>query len=199
MNKTLSLAFAIPAVIFTFSAHCENDWYLGAQYSAQEVTSLPDRDFNTLGIIAGYQYNQFLSFETRFSKGISGYSDPLYVSDSTNAEYKEDIDNQASFFIKASYPIISSFNVYALAGMTKSKYEITTTLSQIDIEGNTTTTYPHMIKKSESGFSYGVGLSYQVYEYFYLFIDYQVLPELEIVSGGSLGWKSSSFGVNYAF
>ncbi|MCP4325600.1 MAG: porin family protein [Alteromonadales bacterium] len=134
---------------------------MGAQYSAQELTSLPNRDFQTAGVVAGYQYNQFFSLETRFNTGTSGYSSyPFSVDGLSDAEYKEEIDTQASLFIKGSYPISNSFNIYALAGLTKSKYEITTTNNYTDLEGNTTVTYPSLINFSESGFSYGLGLNY---------------------------------------
>ena len=197
MNKILPLVLTTLALPFAFTANASNegDWYVGAQYSAQELTSLPDRDFQTAGVVAGYQYNQFFSLETRFNTGTSGYSSyPFSVDGFSDAEYKEKIDTQASLFIKGSYPIFNSFNIYALAGLTKSKYEITTTNSYTDLEGNTTVTYPSLIKFSESGFSYGLGLNYQLTDAFTVFVDYKVLPEL---MGSS--WKSTSLGVSYSF
>jgi opacity protein-like surface antigen len=201
MKKTLSLTFTTLALTFGFSVHAEdeNNWYLGAQYSAQEVTSLPDRKFKTVGVVGGYQYNKYFALETRYNTGTSGYSHPFYVNGASDDQYKEDIDTQASLFIKASYPIFNSFGIYALAGLTKSEYEITTSRSATDLEGNTTTTYPHIIKHSENGFTYGIGLNYQITEAFTLFIDYQVLPELSIGTDGSSSWKSTNLGVTYTF
>jgi hypothetical protein len=71
MKKTLSLTFATLALTFGFSVHAEdeNNWYLGAQYSAQEVTSLPDRKFKTVGVVGGYQYNKYFALETRYNTG----------------------------------------------------------------------------------------------------------------------------------
>ncbi|MCJ8295637.1 MAG: porin family protein [Colwellia sp.] len=200
MKKTLSLTFATLALTFGFSVHAEdeNNWYLGAQYSAQEVSSQPDGEFKTVGVIGGYQYNKNFSLEARYNTGTSGYSSQFYVG-ASDEEYKEDIDTQASLFIKASYPIFNSFGIYVLAGVTKSKYEITTSSSYTDLEGNTTTTYPHMIKHSESGFTYGAGLNYQVTEAVALFIDYQVLPDLIIGSGRADSWENINVGVHYAF
>ncbi len=197
MSKKLPLAFATLALSCTVTANASNEssLYLGAQYSAQELTLLPNRDFQTAGIIAGYQYNQFFSLEARFNTGISGYSShPFSENGFSDAEYKEDIDSQASLFLKASYPIFNSFNIYALAGMTQSKYEITTISSFTDIEGITTDTYPSLIKLSESGFSYGLGLNYQMTSAFIVFFDYKILPDL---MGSS--WKSASFGASYSF
>jgi hypothetical protein len=44
-----------------------------------------------------------------------------------------------------------------------------------------------------------VGLNYKISEAFSLFIDYQVLPDLTIVSGVSSSWNSTNIGVNYSF
>ena len=63
-----------------------------------------------------------------------------------------------------------------------------------DIEGNTTVTYPSLIKFSESGFSYGLGLNYRLTDALTVFVDYKVLPEL---MGSS--WKSASLGASYSF
>ncbi|MCJ8294701.1 MAG: porin family protein [Colwellia sp.] len=195
MKILLPLTCTILVSTYASSAFAENSWYLGAQYSAQEVASSPDRELNTAGIVAGYQFNEFFALETRVNIGTTGYSHQIL----SDQEYKEDIDTQASLLIKASYPISNGFSIYALAGMSKSKYEITTTSHHTDIDGNTTQTYPHLIKASESGFNYGVGLNYKISEEFSLFVDYQVLPELSIVSGDSSNWNSINIGVNYSF
>ena len=195
MKILLPLTCTILASIYAPSVYAENSWYLGAQYSAQEVASSPDRELNTAGIIAGYQINKFFALETRFNIGTSGYSNKY----SPDQEYKEDIDTQASLFIKGSYPISNTFSIFALAGVTKSKYEITTTAHHTDIDGNYTQVYPSFITCSESGFNYGVGLNYKISEAFSLFIDYQVLPDLTIVSGVSSSWNSTNIGVNYSF
>lgn len=201
MKNKLFLTFTTLALTFGFTVHAadQSNWYVGAQFSAQEVTSFPDRDLNTVGVVAGYQYNKFFALETRFNAGTSGYSSSFNGYGSSDDVYKEDIDTQASLFIRATYPIFNSFNIYALAGATKSNYEITTSSIDIDLEGNSTTTYPHIIKHSESGFTYGIGLNYQITEAFTLFIDYQVLPELAISSDSGNSWKSTSLGINFAF
>lgn len=200
MKKTLALPFITLALTCGFSASAEDEsnWYLGAQYSEQEVTYQPNRELKTVGVIGGYQYNKYFAFETRYSTGISGYSHQFYVNGSMDGKYKEDIDTQASLFIKASYPVFNSIGLYVLAGVTKSKYEITTNSFHTDIEGNTTTTYPHIIELSESGFAYGAGFNYSLSEAVELFLDYQVLPELK-VGGRSSSWKSINIGINYAF
>ncbi|MCJ8297113.1 MAG: porin family protein [Colwellia sp.] len=195
MKILLPLTCTILASIYTSSVCADNSWYLGAQYSVQEVASLPDRELNTAGIVAGYQFNKFFALETRMNIGTSGYSH----SRSSDQEYKEDIDIQASLFIKGSYPISNTFSIFALAGVSKSKYEITTTRHHTDIDGNYTQIYPHIIKHSESGFNYGVGLNYQISEAFSLYIDYQVLPDLVISSRDLSSWNSTNIGGSYTF
>lgn len=200
MNKKIVLALSCIALSFGVSAQAtgESNWYMGSHYSVQEVSSRPDRALETLGFIGGYKINKYIGLETRYSEGISGHSDSFYANDSL-ASYKEDIDSQASLLIKASYPLSRSFDIYALAGLVKSNYEITTSSSYTDLEGNTTTTYPHLIRFSENGFNYGMGVNYRVTNKVALFIEHQNLPDLAIGSGSSNHWKSTNLGINYAF
>ncbi|NOU49336.1 porin family protein [Pseudoalteromonas sp. JBTF-M23] len=200
MKKILTFTSTIIALSLGFSAHAESNsnWYLGLQSSAQDV-SLPERDFKTIGAISGYQLNEYFSLEARYNYGVSGYSHPFYVDGLSNPKYKEDIDTQASLFINTSYPIFSTLRVYGLVGTSKSNYEITTSISYTDQAGNITTTYPHLVKLSESGFTYGVGLDYQATQSVSLFVDYQVLPDLKVSSGHSESWKSINLGIKYTF
>ncbi|MDC8831231.1 outer membrane beta-barrel protein [Alteromonas gilva] len=199
MKRTLIIALTAATIVFSMSARCENNWYFGAQYSAQEVTSQPDRELESVGVIGGYQFNEYVSIETRYNTGTSGYSHPFYVVGSPEAKYKEDIDTQISLLIRASYPVYNGFHLYSLAGITKSDYEITTSSSLTDLDGNTTQTYPYVLKFSDSGFTYGVGLNYQATEAVGLFVDYQVLPELKFGSGSSNDWRSINLGITFAF
>lgn len=197
MKKVFS-AMSLSLLSLSISASEVKDWYIGTQFSAQEVESVPDREFDTVGLMAGYQYNQYFSIETRLNKGTSGYSSIMYVNGLHDQKYKEDIDYQASLFIRASFPVYEAVNVYALAGVTKSKYEITSSATSVDKDGNVTTTYPYIIKLSESGFSYGVGVEYQINNSFNVFVDYKKLPDLDVASQMS-NWKSVSLGLNYSF
>jgi opacity protein-like surface antigen len=197
MKKLLPLTFVILASTSVFPVSATDNWYLGVQYNAQEI-SISGRDFNTAGIIAGYQYNEYFSLETRVNVGASGYS-TSYDGTEFSGSYKEDIDTQASLLIKASYPIFDSFKLYGLAGYTKTKIEISGLGQTNDSEGNIVGNYPFELSKSESGFSYGLGLDYQLNEQFNFFIDYQVLPDFEPSANFSKSWKSATIGVNYSF
>lgn len=197
MNKLLTLTFTLLVSTYASNASAENSWYLGALYNAQEI-SLHGRDFNSAGLIAGYQYNEYFALETRISAGTSGYSGS-YRGTKLKGSYKEDIDTQTSVSIKASYPIFNSFKLYGLAGYTNTKLETNGLGQYNDSEGNITGDYTYKQTESESGLSYGLGLDYQINAQFNVFIDYQVLPNFEPNSNFSKSWKSTTIGVNYSF
>ncbi len=198
MKKILPLTFTILASTYGATASADNHWYLGALYNAQEI-SMQGRDFNTAGIIAGYTFNEYFAIETRLATGTSGYSSFYGTQESKVEDYSEDIDSQTSIFIKASYPFFESFNVYGLAGYTKTKIEVNGLGQSIDPNGNISESYPVNYTKSESGFSYGVGLNYQLNEQFNIFVDYQILPDFEPFPNISKSWQSTTVGVNYYF
>jgi len=198
MKKLLPLTFAILTSTYTSTVNAENSWYLGALYNAQEI-SIYGRDFNAAGIIAGYQYNEYFALETRLSTGTSGYSNSFGIGEETVGSYSEDIDTQASLLVKASYPILNSFKLYGLAGYTNTKIEWNVSGQFIDSEDTILEDYPRNGTISNNGFSYGLGLDYQLNENFNVFIDYQVLPDSERNSDTSRSWKSTTIGVNYAF
>ena len=201
MKKLLPLTFTILTSTYVSTVNAENNWYLGALYSKQEF-SMQGRDFNTAGVIAGYQYNKYFALETRLSTGTSGYAFS-YEYEGIPVEYNEDIDQQASLLLKASYPLIEllnqSFSIYGLAGYTKSTVEINGVSQTYDESGNTTGSSPFTITETDNGFSYGIGLNYQMNDQFSIFIDYQVLPNYEPSPNYSKSWKSSSIGINFSF
>jgi opacity protein-like surface antigen len=198
MKKLLPLAFTILASTYVSTASAENSWYLGGLYNAQDI-SIHGRDFNAAGVIAGYQHNKFFAVETRLSIGTSGYSSFYGTPEEPWGSYSEDIDTQAAVLIKASYPIFNSFKLYGLAGYTNTKIEINGLGQLNDSEGNITGNYPYKHTESESGFSYGAGLGYQINAQFNVFIDYQVLPDFEPNSNFSKSWESTTIGFNYSF
>ncbi|MGJ8682215.1 porin family protein [Paraglaciecola sp.] len=198
MKKLLPLALTILTSTYASTAYAENSLYLGALYNAQGI-SIHGRDFNTAGIIAGYQYNKYFVLETRLSSGTSGYSSFYGTPEEPRGSYSEDIDTQASLLIKASYPIFNLFKLYGLAGYTNTKMETNGLGQRNDSEGNIIGNYPYEHTESESGFSYGLGLDYQINAQFNVFIDYQLLPDFEPNSNFSKSWESTTIGVNYSF
>lgn len=205
MKKTLPLVLTILASTYGTTASADNSWYLGALYNAQQVSDF-DRDFNSAGIIAGYQYNAYFALETRITKGISGYSssysvdipDPSFIF-SEDGYYKEDIDVQASLLVKASYPIFETLGVYALAGYSTTKLTTSGFYQQYDSDGNKMGNGSYGDTETNNGFSYGIGLNYQFNEKLSLFIDYQVLPDYDIYTSVTKSWESVAIGVNYSF
>jgi len=187
------LTAAASFLVFKTQAANEDSWYLGAQYNLHEIDDNSDQGLSTLGAIAGYQYNEYFGLEARYNIGTSGYYHTVYVRGS-KGEYKEDIDTQASLFLKVSYPIYTALNIYALAGKTKSKHDLTIIESRNDIRPT-----PYIMSYSESGFSYGLGLSYEVITDFKVFIDYKILPDLKMDPINIYNMNSLSFGGSYAF
>ena len=198
MKRLLPVTFALLAVIYASSLKAEDSWYLGALYNGQEI-SIDGRDFNAAGVTAGYQYNQYFSVETRLSVGTSGYSSFYGTPAEQKGAYSEDIDNQAALLLKASYPVFDSIKLYGLAGYTKTKLEISGLGQYNDASGNITGDYLYQLKESQSGFSYGFGVGYQINEIFYVFIDHQILPDFEPNANHSRNWKSTTMGLNYSF
>jgi hypothetical protein len=223
MKKLLLLTFTILVFTYASSVCADDNWYLGASYNAHEIqrggddfnpagisynTHAIQRDvdnFNAAGIIAGYQYNEYVALEARFNKGTSGYKFNYNISEFPDAEYTEDIDMQASLLIKASYPLLESFNVYILAGYTKTLREINDFNAYYDSHISRWITHTYRNFKMDSGFSYGIGFNYQLNEQFNAFIDYQILPGLEhthTLIGNekqSRYWKSTAIGFTYSF
>lgn len=195
MKKLSFLTLSSLLSIYTSTATAESSWYIGAIYNTQEI-SIHQRDFDTAGVLAGYQIDKNLALEARYAKGVSGYSSKYLNS---NRKYSEDIDTQASLVFKAFYPIAHSLNIYGLAGYTHTKLEFQGYGQFNDMDGNITGQYPFKANHTDSGFSYGMGLDFQLNSRLNLFVDYQVLPDFEPNSSVSRNWKSTTVGLKYTF
>jgi opacity protein-like surface antigen len=209
MKKALPLTMCILSSTYVSTALAEekNDWYIGALYNSQKISMYESREFKSAGAIAGYKINDIFSIETRLHTGLSGYSFNLneagfdeqrYKQDLEDQKYKQDIEYQVHILAKASYTITEAFNVYALAGYTKTKTEITTSISHTDLSGNIIT-YPNQFSATIDGFSYGVGLDYKINNQFSFFVDYQVLPDSDLYQDSTGSWDSFNLGVNFSF
>ncbi len=194
MKKRLISSLLCISSLYTSSAQAENNWYAGASYGGQEI-SLPGRDFNTAGLIAGYEINHFIALETRISVGTSGYSS---VYSGTKDKYSEDIDSQGMFLLKASYPLLETLSIYGLVGYTSTKLEIEGFGAYNDINDNIVGSFQFTHTETFNGASYGVGLDYQVSDSISIFFEHQVLPDFDPFSV-SESWKASTIGFTYAF
>lgn len=202
MKKTyLALTIIVSTYIYPVLATENNSWYIGGLYSAVDLSGLPSdsRDFSTAGIIAGYQYNKFISFETRFSKGFSG-SEYNYdwrgikINDSTS-----DIEYQGSILIKLSYPVTDAFDFYATAGYSKIKIEQKSVIPNFDSDFIIIGSDTYNGDFTENGFTYGLGINYKMSDKFNIFTDYQILPDWKASSINSENWDSINIGFTYEF
>ena len=200
MKKTVPLALTIFVSTYISPVLAEdNNWYVGGSYTAQKISFSPaGRDFKTLGFTAGYQYNQYFSLETRFSKGTSGntYDYTVVGFEDEEAGEKTDIDYQALILIKASYPLSEKFNVYATTGYAQTQIERKVLDPMLNsMTGVNQSTFT----STEKGLTYGLGADYKVTNNVSLFVEYQTLPDWKPVSSVSHNWDSINLGFNYAF
>jgi opacity protein-like surface antigen len=202
MKKTTSLALTI--LVFTYISPVlateNSSWYVGGLYTAQKISlSTTGRDFNTAGIVAGYQYNNYFALETRFSKGTSGNTFNYDFRDFPDESFDTDIDYQATILIKASYRFTEKFNIYATTGYSKTKIDQEILDPTVDSEGMLIGVNTSKFTFTESGFTYGLGLNYKVTNNVNLFVDYLILPNWEPFSTNSENWDSINIGFNYTF
>ena len=201
MKKIIPLVLATIAstYISPVSATEDNSWYIGSYYTAQKISQpSTGRDFSTAGLILGYQYNNYFSLETRFSKGVSGNTFNYGFRDFPDNNFDTDIDYQTSLIIKASYPIFEKANIYATTGYSKTKIEqdiLDPDVSSGMLVGVNVSNYSF----TENGFTYGVGVNYTATKNINLFVDYHILPESKSHLVGSESWDSISIGFNYLF
>ena len=95
---------------------------------------------------AGYNFNEYVAVEGRYSTGISD----------------EDLVEMSgwSLFVKPQYPVTEDFNIYALLGFGG------VTLDEVNNSG---------VDVDETGFQWGLGLSYDITESITVFADYTSL------------------------
>ena len=198
MNISRSLALAILSSAVTSTAFASDNWYLGALYNSQDY-AVYGRHFNTAGLVAGYEFNQYFSLEGRYGVGTSGYETVYDITEDTETSYKEDIDTQYSLFIKGSYPIDDSLSIYGLVGYSETDLEVNGYAQFVDENALTLVSYPIGLTQTDKGLSYGLGLSYKINAKFSIFADYQVLPDFEPTPDYSRSWKSKNIGISYKF
>ena len=92
---------------------------------------------------AGYNYNEYIAVEGRYTTGISN----------------EDLVEMSgwSLFVKPQYPVTEDFNIYALLGFGG------ITLDAVNNSG---------VDVDETGFQWGLGLSYDITDSIAIFADY---------------------------
>ena len=120
--------------------------YVNDDYTDEEISA------NTLMLQAGYQYNQYIALEGRYSFGFSTDYEPG-MTDNLASDYDGDFSSWG-IYLKPMYPI-GDFSIYALLGYGGVMLD--------DLEGGDAT---------ENGFQWGLGGQYSVTESILVFADY---------------------------
>ncbi len=151
-------------------------FYLGAGYSAQysDVEDYSygvqvDVDSDNLLFVAGYDYNQYIGVEGRYSVSVGD----VELSDSDGyAETSDDYETTNwAIYVKPQYLMDNGFGVYALLGYGETEFS------------NLTET------GSDDGFAWGLGAKYTVNNWS-LFLDYT-----DLVTDGELTGIEAAPGV----
>ncbi|CAM4133136.1 porin family protein [Pseudoalteromonas byunsanensis] len=193
MKVLLPAALIMLGAAFTQNA-VASDVYVGALYNHQDI-DIPGYGYDAAGIVVGYEFNEYVAFESRFATGISGM-DMEYTAPNTKRSVKEDIDLQTSLLLKLTYPIADGLNVYGLTGYTRSKVTFENKGLVLNEGGNEVVRYHSESNWTRDGLSYGVGLEYQLNDNIDVFIDHQILPDF---ISGDQKWQSTAVGFTYRF
>jgi len=151
----------IPVVVDTVE---KTGFYVGATLSAQRTYSSDKDWFDTvasqdkagsLGLLVGYEYNDYLAFEGRVATTV----------------FEEDYAEVTTYsiFVKPQYPVTEEFTVYALLGFGN------TIAKGTDAGGLEFGFDPYRVGYeilNQSGFQWGVGIGYDITEDFMITFDY---------------------------
>jgi len=187
LNKKNLLTLAI-ASFCCFSAAAEETFYVGAQYNQLTVEDTARNDTETLGtvsVLGGYQFNPFWSVEFRQHFEVNEQT-PLPVL----AAYKMNIDSQQSLLLKGSYPLNDQFSLYGLAGVSKTKFALSSLAND-----------PIAFNGRNNGLAVGFGAEYQLTPALSATLEY--MQHRDLVFQGSqynkLSLNAIALGLNYRF
>ena len=124
-----------------------SSFYVGLGYAFISADVDGTEEGNAYSLIAGYNYNQYIAIEGRYTDtvGDMDVSDDLSSLNHPDGSYERQVTS-AAIYLKPQYPVTSQMNAYALLGY-----------------ANTTIDYTNGIQNSttdENGFSYGAGFEY---------------------------------------
>ena len=134
--------------------------YVGLGYSRITLDNVAssgesDVDWNGATLIAGYQFNENVAVEARYTSNVGEATDHDHGS-SDYSEYDEMDFTTLGVFAKGMYPV-GKFTPYALLGLVEATADFTP-------EGGS--------KHTDLGFALGLGASYEVMDQVDLFVDY---------------------------
>ncbi len=179
----------VEPVVVPVSVVDDSGFYVGAGYSILNYNEVyndgvtADVDLQGLTVIAGYQFNSYISLEGRYTKDVGGSDE-----DWSDGRSRTDIENEMSnlaLYVKPSYQI-DSFKLYALLGYGQMSYQ-----------------YKETAEQKDSGFQWGLGASYSFYDNVSIFVDYTKLYDdtgldnyIADVDYEADAW---TFGITYLF
>jgi len=203
MKITLSLAALLLSSTFAFAGGGEKgvieaiepvlpipvevtkDYYVGIGYSCAQVTGdNPDQEFLTMSAIsidAGYQINEFLAVEARYTHSLG---DINYKTWNVDRDLDGSSLSNLGIYLKPQYNF-EAFGVYGLLGYGQVRLD----------DGQNTFT--------ESGLQYGLGTTFTVMGT-NIFVDYRRLYDNEgfdtlATEQQDVAANSYTLGVNYLF
>lgn len=157
------------------------NFYVGAAYSYGKIEDVVYSDYveydefiagthdqNALLLLAGYNFNQYIGIEGRYTLGIGDADSDIVAENFSKASDATDFSNLA-VYIKPMYPVTEEFTIYGLLGYGQTTYTYATLSDGGDYIVNEDTRV--------SGFQYGAGLSYALSENLSLFADYTKLAD----------------------
>ncbi|MCD6654872.1 MAG: porin family protein [Sulfurovum sp.] len=162
----------------------ESDPFMLEEFDNVEVSE-GDITSNSLLLLAGYKYNQYLGLEARYTMNLG---DPEFDYGSLPAIDLDGDMTNIGIYAKGMYPVTEAIDVYALLGY-----------GQVTID---TDLFGDL---SESGFQWGLGASYAVTENIGVFADYTRLYDdtgfdgLLDVEGVDIAVDSINVGMTYTF
>lgn len=157
-------------------------FYLGLGYSYMNMNAseTPEVDVtgNSVLLLAGYNFNQYIGLEGRYTMNVGD----LTIDDGVTEDVSDDMTN-AAIYVKGMYPVADTFNVYALLGYGE-------------------TTYDNGIEYSEAGFQWGLGANVEVMDNVGVFVDYTRMYDdtgFDTLTVTDVVVDAISVGVTYTF
>ena len=161
-----------------------NSWYTGiglGGFKLDDTTDDESYEKTTATILAGYEISKYLSVEGRYTASLGD----IKFKDSKGTQKRDSSFSNIALYTKLSYPI-GEFKPYLLLGYGKSKI---TNIAKSD--------------RSESGFQYGAGVSYELDDHWGIFADYTRLYDDKGFDGrasdSNIKIDTATAGIKYRF
>ena len=169
----------VPVVV---EAPTKTGFYAGLAYSCMQLTGdTPDQEYmgNGISISAGYNFNQFLAVEGRYTASLG---DINYQTWNIDKDVSGDLSNIA-IYLKPQYSF-GTLGIYGLVGY-----------GQTELNED--------VSAKEGSFQYGAGVTANMNESVEFFVDYRRLFDDTgfdtLTSNQDVAVNSWSVGVNYNF